>query len=102
MKENLESQPMTEDLKAKILRAAETLKEYGAKEVYLFGSAATGMMREDSDVDLAVSGLPPEVFYRAMGRPGRNLKQNLDLIDLDEDNPFTRFLKRENELVRVL
>jgi predicted nucleotidyltransferase len=93
---------MTDDLKAKILKAAETLKEYGAKEVYLFGSAAAGTMREDSDVDLAVKGLPPEVFYSATGRAGRALKENLDVIDLDEDNPFTRYLKRENELVRVL
>jgi hypothetical protein len=31
---------------------------------------------------------------RALGRP-------IDLIDLDEDNPFTRYLKKEGELQRV-
>lgn len=41
------------------------LKNSGAKTVYLFGSAAKGTMRNDSDVDLAVSGLPPENFFKA-------------------------------------
>jgi hypothetical protein len=31
---------------------------------------------------------------RALGRP-------IDLIDLDEDNPFTRYLKKEGKLERV-
>jgi hypothetical protein len=47
------------------------LKEHGAREVYLFGSAATDKMREGSDVDLAVTGLPPERFFeRCIGRTG--------------------------------
>lgn len=92
---------MTEDLKAKILKAAETLKEYGAKEVYLFGSAATETMREDSDVDLAVSGLPPEVYYRASAKAWHALGRDFDLVDLDDDNPFTEYLKRKGKLRRV-
>lgn len=75
--------------------------EAGAREVYLFGSAMEGIPREDSDVDLAVSGLPPEAFYRAMGKASDCLDQPLDLIDLDEENPFTRYLKEEGELERV-
>ncbi len=82
-------------------RAVAALKAAGAREVYLFGSAAKGKMREDSDVDLAVSGLPPEVFFRAMAQASRALGRPLDLIDLDHDNPFTRYLKEEGELQRV-
>ena len=40
------------------------LKHSGAKTVYLFGSAARGSMRADSDIDLAVSGLPPRISSR--------------------------------------
>lgn len=58
-------------------------------------------MRSDSDVDLAVSGLPPKVFFRAMSDARDALQMPLDLIDLDEDNLFTRHLKEEKELVRV-
>jgi predicted nucleotidyltransferase len=67
----------------------------------VFGSAATGKMRENSDVDMAVSGLPPEVFFRAMAADHDALGRPLDLVDLDEDNPFTRYLKEEGELCRV-
>ena len=88
-------------MKELIKKAAEVLREAGAREVYLFGSAATGMMREGSDIDMAVSGLPPEVFFKAMGRAGDILQRSLDLVDLDEDNPFTRYLKEEKELQRV-
>lgn len=84
-----------------IKAAAATLKASGAREVYLFGSAATGTMREGSDIDLAVSGLPPENYFRALALAGDVLKRPIDLVDLDEENAFTRYLKQEGELVRV-
>lgn len=86
---------------ALIERAVAALKAAGAREVYLFGSAAKGTLREQSDVDLAVSGLPPEVFFRAAAKASRAFGRPVDLIDLDEDNPFTRYLKVEGELQRV-
>ena len=92
---------MSEDLKMRIAKAAEVLKAAGAREVYVFGSAATGTMREDSDVDLAVSGLPPEKFFAAMGAAGKLLEIPFDLVDLDEDSPFTEYLKRKGKLERV-
>jgi hypothetical protein len=36
-----------------------------------------------------------------MGRVQMALPKQIDLIDLDEDNAFTRYLKEENELVRI-
>ncbi len=92
---------MTDEMKVSIDRAASALKAVGAKEVYVFGSASKGRIRPDSDVDLAVSGLPPEVFFRAMGIASRALGRQVDLVDLDEDNPFTEYLKHHQELVRV-
>ena len=92
---------MADDMSASIAAAAAALKAAGAREVYLFGSASTGKLRPDSDVDMAVSGLPPEVFFDAMGKASRALSRPLDLIDLDEDNPFTRYLKEEGELRHV-
>ena len=93
---------MTEDMKGLVDKAASALKAVGAKEVYVFGSASQGAdLRENSDVDIAVSGLPPEVFFRAMGMASRALGRQVDLVDLDEDNPFTEYLKHHQELVRV-
>jgi predicted nucleotidyltransferase len=62
---------------------------------------ARGKLRAYSDVDMAVLGLPPEVFLRAMAKASRALGRPLDLIDLDEDNIFTHYLKEEGELRRV-
>jgi predicted nucleotidyltransferase len=92
---------MAEEIEHLIEQAAAALKAAGAREVYVFGSAAKGALRENSDVDLAVSGLPPEVFFRAMGAAHDALKRPLDLVDFDQDNPFTRYLKRKGKLVRV-
>lgn len=92
---------MGESVQEEIKLAAAILKRYGAREVYVFGSAATGPLRKDSDIDLAVSGLPPECYFRAMGDAADVLGRDLDLIDLDDDSPFTRYLKEEGELRRV-
>jgi predicted nucleotidyltransferase len=77
------------------------LKSSGAKTVYLFGSAAKGTMRGDSDLDLAVSGLPPENFFKALSAASSVVDRSIHLIDLDEVTPFTRYLIEEGELQRV-
>lgn len=92
---------MNPEIQLLILKSAAVLKSFGAQEVYLFGSMATGNSTGYSDVDFAVSGMPPQVFFKAMGAAGEVLGLPLDLVDLDEDNPFTRYLKKEGELLRV-
>jgi len=90
-----------DELTSRIEKAVGALKAAGAREVYLFGSAAKGTLRENSDVDMAVSGLPPEIFFRAMAAAHDALGRPVDLINLDRDNLFTRYLKEEGELQRV-
>jgi predicted nucleotidyltransferase len=97
----LQGMSMTPQLAARIRTAAERLRSAGAQEVYLFGSAASNEATEPRDVDLAVAGLPPEVFFKAMGAARRALGMPLDLVDLDEDCPFTRYLREHGELRRV-
>jgi|GEM_PF-819007 predicted nucleotidyltransferase len=77
------------------------LKSAGSKEVYVFGSAAHGDIERANDIDIAISGLPPRLFFKVMGQIQMALSKQIDLIDLDEDNAFTRYLKEENELVRI-
>lgn len=81
--------------------AAGIFKSAGSREVYVFGSAAHGDGSRANDIDFAVSGLPPERFFKTMGKVQMALSKRIDLVDLDEDNPFTRYLKDENELVRI-
>jgi predicted nucleotidyltransferase len=92
---------LSEELRQGIQRAAAALKAAGAREVYLFGSVAKGRLREGSDIDLAVVGLPPRVFFRAMADAHEALGRQLDLIDLDEESDFVRYLREHGELVRV-
>ena len=84
---------MPETIEGLIEEAAAALKAAGALEASVFGSAGKGRLRANSDVDMTVSGLPPEMFFRAMAKASRALRRPIDLIDLDEDNPFTRYLK---------
>jgi predicted nucleotidyltransferase len=77
------------------------LKSAGSKEVYIFGSAAHGDIERANDIDIAIRGLPPELFFKVMGKIQMALSKQVDLVDLDEDNAFTRYLEEENELVRI-
>ena len=85
---------MYDELKQQVEQAAAVLKSCGAKEVYLFGSAATGRLREDSDIDMAVSGLPPGVFFEAWGRAVRSFpRREMDLLCLDWGGLFVDYLR---------
>lgn len=84
-----------------LVQGAALLKSAGAREVYVFGSTATGRTHPGSDIDLAVSGLPPESFFATLARLGDLFDRPVDLVDLDEANPFTTYLKRKGHLQRV-
>ncbi len=92
---------MTTEMDNLLRQAAAALIQAGAREVYLFGSSVRGIDSPESDVDLAVAGLPPESFFKAVGLARRVLKRPVDLVDLDESNPFTDYLKQSGELRRV-
>ena len=65
-------------------KAAQILKEkYGAQKVVAFGSLAKrSFFTHWSDIDLAVWGVPDEVFYAAVGFvTGLTMEFKIDLID---------------------
>ena len=78
------------------------MREMGASEVFLFGSAARNELRPESDVDMAVRGLPPGRFFSAVSEATDALGRTVDLIDLDEATPKVRYVLGRGELVRVL
>jgi len=88
-------------IKDDIETAARILREEGATEVYVFGSAIHGKMKPDSDIDFAIRGLPPEKFFPAAGKVGRAISHLFDLVDLDDDNPFTEYIVQKGVLQRV-
>jgi predicted nucleotidyltransferase len=92
---------MDDALRRDIEVATRILKEAGATEVYVFGSAATGDMRPGSDIDFAIRGLPPQIFFRTMGKVTCAVSRPVELVDLDDSKDFADFLTQEGELVRV-
>lgn len=89
-------------LKFLINKAIAIFRSYGAQKVYLFGSANNGSFNyEQSDIDFAVSGIPPKDFYRAVGEVMCTLKREIDVIDLDAGTAFGKFLTEHGELSRV-
>jgi predicted nucleotidyltransferase len=86
---------------AEVRRAAELLLSLGAKQVFVFGSAARGTMHPDSDIDLAVSGLPARLYLTAVSETSDVFGRPVDLVDLDDLTPRVRHLLASGELVRV-
>ena len=97
------SQAPTASIDADRLRAAaELLVDMGATEVFVFGSAARNELRPESDVDLAVRGLPPARFFAAASKATDALDRPVDLMDLDDPTPTVRYVLGSGELIRVL
>ena len=74
-------------------RAAEFLrKEYRVQDVYLFGSLLEPeWVHTHSDIDLAVTGLPEEYFYKAVGELLDLVEGfEVDVVDLDHCNESIR------------
>jgi predicted nucleotidyltransferase len=82
--------------------AAALLFDMGASEIFVFGSAARNELRPESDVDIAVRGLPPARFFAAASKAADVLGRPVDLMDLDDPNPTVRYVLGSGELVRVL
>ena len=95
---------MTPEIQKQIDAAVQILRNAGARSVYVFGSvlpeeALPGV--PPRDIDLAVEGLPPEVYLKTVGQLSGSLDLPVDLIDLDRPTRFTRRLRETGSLHRV-
>jgi uncharacterized protein len=84
-----------------VLAAANLLRGMGATQVFIFGSAAKGRLGPDSDIDMAVAGLPPQVYFSAISKASDLLGRPVDLVDLDDPTPLVRYLLSSGDLVCV-
>ena len=88
-------------LEQDIQQAIKILREEGCSQVFLFGSTTTGRLRAESDIDLAVRGIPRGRYFSLVGRLLLELEHSVDLVDLDKQHDFAEHLKRENALVQI-
>ncbi len=84
------------DLRARRLRellprATRLLADrYQAKRVVLFGSLALGSYSEQSDVDLAVEGMPSALYFSALADMMELFGAPVDLVRVEEAIPSLR------------
>jgi len=57
-------------------------KEYGAEEVFLFGSCLEEI-ESANDIDIAVKGVNPEKFFEMYGKILWAVKNQIDLIPIE-------------------
>ena len=69
-------------------------KKYDVSTIYLFGSS----LDKDSgynDIDLAVKGIKPEVFFKFYGELLRSLSKPVDLVDLSKKSLFNQIIEEK-------
>ncbi len=75
------------------------VEKFDAQKVYLFGSLQDGFFRLNSDIDLAVEGLEPRLYFKALSKV-HNVSGGfeVDIVPL-EDCKFPETILREGELL---
>jgi predicted nucleotidyltransferase len=87
--------------KEDIKKIPSLLKKEGSKSIYLFGSLVTGKIRDDSDIDIGIKGLPPEKFFRVYSKLSSTLENKFDLVDFDFSNDLFSFLNSIDEVIEI-
>jgi predicted nucleotidyltransferase len=80
-----------EEEKEIIIKCAE---KFNVAEVYLFGSSLD--KSEYNDIDLAVYGIKPSLFFKFYGELLRKLPKPVDLIDLSEKSLFNQLIEKNS------
>jgi len=87
--------------KEDIRRAVEILKESGCTDIFLFGSLGEGKVRDGSDIDIAIRGCPPGKFFHLLGKLLLALDHSVDLVNLDSQDAFARYLEKEGRILKI-
>jgi len=75
---------ITEEEKQVIMKCA---KRYNVSYIILFGSSLS-KDKDANDIDLAVKGIEPSLFFKFYAELFKNLSKPVDLIDLSVKSSF--------------
>ncbi|MBI5525420.1 MAG: nucleotidyltransferase domain-containing protein [Deltaproteobacteria bacterium] len=75
------------------------VRDFHARRVVLIGSVARGMARSDADIDLAVEGLAPAMYFRALAVLAGIAGRSVDLIMIEEASPAVLGIIGEGEVL---
>lgn len=85
---DVQAQQLAQEIQKQLPSWVEFLVQQGARRVILFGSLARGGFRVDSDVDLAVEGMPSDNYFHAVGELLRRCPCPCDLVTLERASPL--------------
>ena len=66
-------------------------KKYGVSKVIIFGSSIEN--DDANDIDIAVSGIDPLLFFKFYGELIRELPKAVDLVDLSDNSMFNDIIE---------
>ena len=69
-------------------------EKYKVSSIYIFGSSLDEGS-EPNDIDLAVEGIRPQVFFKFYGELMRNLSKPVDLVDLSRKSLFNQIIEEK-------
>ena len=75
---------LSSEIKMKLEKIIDYLKKTSCSKILLFGSFAEGDIHENSDIDIAVSGMNTEDFFNAIAKLPIIIKQKIDIVDFDD------------------
>ena len=84
-----------------IQNATNFLKNERCEAIFLFGSLVTGKIRDDSDIDIGIKGLPKGKFLDVFSRIYFDMENDIDLVDFDTNHDFYNMLSRIGEVVQI-
>jgi len=84
-----------------IENATNILKNEGCEAVFLFGSLVTGKIRDNSDIDIGIKGLPKGKFFKVYSRLYFDMENKIDLVDFDMNSDFYSMLDSIGEVVQI-
>ena len=85
-----------------INKALEILKNEGCNAIYLFGSLVNGSYHENSNINIGVSGLLPQKFFRVWADLDNTLLNEVELVDFDFENKKYVFLNSIGEVFKLV
>lgn len=69
-------------------------KKYNVSTILLFGSSLDRKAKAN-DIDLAVKGVKPELFFKFYGELFKYLDKPVDLVDLSEKSLFNELVEEK-------
>lgn len=93
VQQQLQDRQLAQQARQKLQAVVELLvNEFKVKKIILFGSLVRGNFDRESDIDLAVEGIPPSHYFQALAKINSMSDRWIDLKPLEALEPH--FLQR--------